>query len=130
MLKYAMTVDSLTAIEHKLIDRFMSLSTKIKDIESIYLFGSRARAEGHIESDIDVAVIVKNKEMVKKITSKVIELAINVEEETDVSGELMLSPIVINESLLKTKIGIGKRIREEGIILWSKKSAAQKRKAT
>lgn len=130
MLKYTMTVDSLTAIEHKLIDRFMSLSTKIKDIESIYLFGSRARAEGHIESDIDVAVIVKNKEMVKKITSKVIELAINVEEETDVSGELMLSPIVINESLFKTKIGIGKRIREEGILLWSKKSAAQKRKAT
>lgn len=123
-----MIVDTLTPIEQMMIDKFISLSTNAIDIESIYLFGSRAKGEGRIESDIDIAVIVKNKEALKGITHKVIELSIKVEEELDVSGELTLSPIVLKQSLLKTNIGIGKTIREEGILLWSKKSAGQKRK--
>lgn len=130
MLKYTMIVDILTATEQMMIDKFISLSTKAMDIESIYLFGSRAKAEGHIESDIDVAVIIKNKKTLKEITRRVIELSIKVGEELDVSGKLMLSPIVINESLLKTNIGIGKTIREEGVLLWLRKSAGRKRKAT
>ncbi len=123
-----MIVDTLTPIEQMMIDKFISLSTNAIDIESIYLFGSRAKGEGRIESDIDIAVIVKNKEVLKGITRKVIELSITVEEELHVSGELTLSPIVLKQSLLKTNIGIGKTIREEGILLWSKKSAGQKRK--
>lgn len=130
MLKYIMIVNTLTAIEQMMIDRFISLSANTLNIESIYLFGSRARNEGDKESDIDLAVIVKTRAALKEITLRAIELSIKVEEELDVSGELMLNPIVLNESLLKTNIGIGKTIRKEGVLLWSKKLAGQKRKAT
>lgn len=127
MLKYAVTIDALTKMEQMMIEKFISLITNTMDIEAIHLFGSRAKVEGHKESDIDIAIIVKNKEAIKEITQEVIESSIKVEEDLDVSGKLMLSPIVIDESLLKTNFGIGKSIREEGILLWSKKSG-QKRK--
>lgn len=121
---------SLTAIENKMIAGFISRAERMREIEAIYLFGSRARAEGHSESDIDIAVIVKSKDKIKETTGRVLELAAKVEEETGVEGELLLSPVVLDGPILKSKIGLGKRIREEGIILWSRKSAARKRKAT
>lgn len=124
-----MRVDTLTPIEEMLIDRFIQTITGSKDIESIYLFGSRARGKGSIESDIDIAVIVKDKERIKRITSLVVDLSIKIEEEMDVSGELLLSPIVIDESLLKARLGIGKIIKEEGILLWSKRSKRVKGRA-
>lgn len=124
-----MRVDTLTPIEEMLIDRFIQTVTGSKDIESLYLFGSRARGKGSIESDIDIAVVVKDKERIKRITSLVVDLSIKIEEEMDVSGKLLLSPIVIDESLLKARLGIGKIIREEGILLWSKRSKRVKGKA-
>ncbi|OGN87660.1 MAG: hypothetical protein A2158_00325 [Chloroflexi bacterium RBG_13_46_14] len=126
MLKYAVAIETLTKMEQMVIEKFISRITATMDIESIYLFGSRAEVEGHKESDIDVAIVVSN-EAIKEITQRVIESSIEVEEDLDVSGTLMLSPIVINEMLLKSNIGIGKNIREKGILLWSKKSR-QKRK--
>jgi predicted nucleotidyltransferase len=127
MLKYGVTINTLTKMEQMMIEKFVSFITNTIDIEAIYLFGSRAKVEGHKESDIDIAIIVKNKEAIKEITRRVIESSIKVEEDLDVSGKLMLSPIVIDESLLKTTFGIGKSVREEGILLWSKKPG-QKRK--
>ncbi|RJQ43347.1 MAG: nucleotidyltransferase domain-containing protein [Nitrospiraceae bacterium] len=124
-----MTTDSLTAIEHKMLDKFISLINNIGEIEAVYLFGSRARGEGHAESDIDVAVIVNSKDRIKKMTDAVIELSVRAEEETGVSGELILSPIVLDRSFLKSEIGVGRRVREEGILIWSRKSAGLKRKA-
>lgn len=124
-----MIVSTLTPVEEKLIDRFIQETTDKIDVESIYLFGSRARGEGNIESDIDIAVIVKYRKGIKGFTKQVTDISIKIEEEMDVIGELMLSPIIINESLLKTDIGIGKRIREEGILLWSKRSKKKKLRA-
>ncbi len=126
---FFMTTGALTAIEHKILDRFIFFINSIGGIESVYLFGSRARGEGHVESDIDIAVIVRDENIIKEMTGRVLESATMAEEETGVEGELMLSPIVLNEALLKAKIGIGRRIREEGILLWSRKSAGLKRKA-
>lgn len=124
-----MRLDTLTPTEEMLIDRFIQTITGSKDIESLYLFGSRARGKGSIESDIDIAVVVKDKERIKRVTSLVVDLSIKIEEEMDVSGKLLLSPIVIDESLLKARIGIGKIIREEGILLWSKRSKRVKGRA-
>ena len=77
-------------------------------------------------NDIDIAVIVKDRKRIKYFTKQVTDISIKIEEELDVIGELMLSPIIINDSLLKTDIGIGRRIREEGILLWSKRSKKRK----
>ncbi|MDD5435893.1 MAG: nucleotidyltransferase domain-containing protein [Nitrospira sp.] len=112
-----------------MIKRFIEVIRGLKDIESVYLFGSRARGEGDIESDIDIAVVVNDREMVKDITRKVVDASIKIGEELRISGELMLSPIVIEEALLKGNIGVGKRIREEGIFLWSKRLEKKKETA-
>lgn len=123
-----MQISTLTPVEEMLIDRFVQEITEQIDIEYIYLFGSRARGEGDIESDIDIAVIVKGRKKIKEITRWAINSSIRIAEELDVNGELVLSPIIINESLLKTDMGIGKRIREEGILLWSKRSKKREEK--
>jgi predicted nucleotidyltransferase len=121
-------IDTLTKTEQMLIDRFILLIIREIVVESIYLFGSRAKAKGHLWSDIDLAIVVRDKEHIKETTQKAIELSIKAEEELDIIGELMLSPIVINKSLLNADIGIGKTIREEGILLWSRESTGQKLK--
>jgi predicted nucleotidyltransferase len=125
-----MIIETLTPIEQRIVEKFISSASKVKDIKHIYLFGSRARAEGHIESDVDIAVVVKNEKSVKRITSYLIDLSVKVAEELEVSGDLMVSPLVIEESSLKADIGIGKKIREEGILLWSRKLTKRKEKVT
>ncbi|MBI5187933.1 MAG: nucleotidyltransferase domain-containing protein [Nitrospirae bacterium] len=123
-----MAIETLTPIEQKMVERLISLVSGIEGVKYLYLFGSRARLEGHAESDIDIAVVVRDRNIVKRITGHIIDLSIKVAEELGVSGDLMLSPIVIEESLLKAKVGIGRKIREEGILLWSKKSIRKKEK--
>ena len=125
-----MHAETLTPLEEVLINRFIESISSSKIIVSVYLFGSRARGEGSIESDIDVAVVVKDSVVIKDVTRMVVDASIKIEEELDISGELILSPIVIEEDLLKGHLGIGKRIREEGILLWSKRLKRKKEKAT
>jgi hypothetical protein len=50
VLKYAVTIDTLTKMEQMMIEKFISLITTTMDIEAIHLFGSRAKIEGHNES--------------------------------------------------------------------------------
>ncbi len=125
-----MYTETLTPLEEVLIKRFIEGIRELKDVESVYLFGSRARGEGSIESDIDLAVVVKDRAMVKDVTRSVLDASIKIGEEMNTSGELILSPIVIEEALLKGELGIGKRIREEGILLWSERSGRKKETAT
>jgi len=125
-----MHAETLTPLEEVLINRFIEAISSSKDIDSVYLFGSRARGEGSIESDIDIAVVVKDRVVIKDVTRMVVDASIKIEEELDISGELILSPIVIEEDFLKGHLGIGKRIREEGILLWSKRLKRKKEKAT
>lgn len=125
-----MRTETLTPLEEVLINRFIEVISGSNDIESVYLFGSRARGKGSIESDIDLAVIVKDRKMIKDVTRRVVDASIKIGEELDISGEIILSPIVIEEALLKGDLGIGKRIREEGVFLWSKRLRRKKEKAT
>ncbi len=125
-----MYTETLTPLEEALINRLIEVISGSKDIESVYLFGSRARGEGNIESDIDIAVIVKDRKMIKDVTRRMVDASIKIGEELDISGEIILSPIVIEEALLKGDLGIGKRIREEGVFLWSKRLRRKKEETT
>jgi len=58
-------INTLTPGEEILINKFVHEITEKIDVESVYLFGSRARGEGDIESDIDIAVIVKDRKRIK-----------------------------------------------------------------
>ena len=123
-----MLIDTLTPLEQKLIERFIREITGLGEIESIYLFGSRARGGGGLESDVDIAVVVKERSKIKDLTRRAIDLSLRIEEELNIQGELQLSPIVIEESLLSEKLGIGRRITEEGILLWSGKLQRRKKR--
>jgi len=125
-----MHTETLTPLEELLINRFIQEISSSMDVDSIYLFGSRARGEGDIESDIDIAVVVKDRKVIKDVTRRVVDASIKIGEEMDISGELMLSPIVIEEPLLEGDLGIGKRIREEGVLLWSRSLQRKKKGAT
>jgi len=125
-----MHTETLTPLEELLINRFIQEISSSMDVDSIYLFGSRARGEGDIESDIDIAVVVKDRKVIKDVTRRVVDASIKIGEEMDISGELMLSPIVIEEPLLEGDLGIGKRIREEGVLLWSRRLQRKKKGAT
>ncbi|MFZ6017339.1 MAG: nucleotidyltransferase family protein [Nitrospirota bacterium] len=124
----SLAIETLTPIEQKMVERFISSVSDIEGVKYLYLFGSRARLEGHAESDIDIAVVVRGKNIVKKITGYIIDLSVRRAEELGISGDLMLSPMVIEESLLKARVGIGKRIKEEGILLWPTKLTMKKEK--
>lgn len=122
----SLAIETLTPIEQKMVERFISSVSDVEGVKYLYLFGSRARLEGHAESDIDIAVVVERRNSAKKITRHIIDLSVRIAEELGVSGDLMLSPIVIEKSLLKAKVGIGRRIKEEGILVWSKKLIRKK----
>ena len=68
--------------------------------------------------------------MIKDVTRRMVDASIKIGEELDISGEIILSPIVIEEALLKGDLGIGKRIREEGVFLWSKRLRRKKEETT
>ena len=99
------------------------------DVDSIYLFGSRARGEGDIESDIDIAVVVKDRKVIKDVTRRVVDASIKIGEEMDISGELMLSPIVIEEPLLEGESRDWKKNQRRGGLVMVKEIAEEEKRS-
>ena len=81
------------------------------------LFGSRARGEGHEESDLDVAVVVYGAE--GHVFRQVSDLAAELNLEYDYA--VRLSPLVLSEETLedlrRRERAIARAILEEGILL-------------
>ena len=76
-------LESNNPLKGRLINRLIEVISGSKDIESLYLFGSRARGEGNIESDIDIAVIVKDRKMIKDVTRRMVDASIKIGEEME-----------------------------------------------
>ena len=87
-----------------------------KDISMIILYGSVARNDASDESDIDVAIIVKNqmdKETKRRFISWVADM--------DIRYERVFSIIDIQESNMKkweNVLPFYQKVRKEGIVLW------------
>ncbi|MEW6681318.1 MAG: nucleotidyltransferase domain-containing protein [Nitrospirota bacterium] len=84
-------------------------------VNRIALFGSRARREGHEESDLDVAVILADVD--QALRRALIDLATDLFLET----EMRISPLVLSQdefdTLLRLGRGVAIAIRDEGIDL-------------
>lgn len=84
-------------------------------VSRIALFGSRARREGHEESDLDVAVILADVD--QALRRALIDLATDLFLET----EMRISPLVLSQdefdTLLRLGRGVAIAIRDEGIDL-------------
>ncbi len=81
----------------------------------LVLFGSRARGEGHEESDVDVAVILAEEDLV--LRRDIYDLATEIRLET----EIPVSPLILSEgelARLRTMgRGIAAALDAEGVIL-------------
>gem|GEM_PF-1292870 len=102
--------DRLTPYEKKVIEDLLSYLKRLEFVEALFLYGSRSSGRSNEWSDMDVAVIVKNRNYVR-VTEKLIEKW-NIES----LPEIMLHVIVINQDDLKNTV-IGKEITK-GKPLW------------
>lgn len=86
------------------------------NILMIILYGSVARNEATKESDIDIAIILKN-EMTDEVKSRFIKLAADL----DIKYDTVLSIIDIQSNKIEKWgkiLPFYKNIQEEGIVLW------------
>lgn len=87
-----------------------------KDISMIILYGSVARNDATEESDIDIAIIMKN-----QINRETKERFIHWAADMDIRYERVFSIIDIQESNMRkwgNALPFYKNIQEEGIVLW------------
>lgn len=86
-----------------------------KEVVRIILFGSMARGEGHEESDLDVAVLLKEENF--RIRKEIYDLASDIFLEYDID----ISPFVMSQQkfewLKAIERGIALEIEKEGIII-------------
>ncbi|OGQ23115.1 MAG: hypothetical protein A2138_04080 [Deltaproteobacteria bacterium RBG_16_71_12] len=75
------------------------------------LFGSRARGEGHEESDLDVLVVVRRSS--RALRYAVLDVAADVEAD---SG-LALSPVVMDEEALARSFPLRGAVERDGVPL-------------
>lgn len=82
-------------------------------VKRAVLFGSRARGEGHEESDLDVAVILTGAD--QAVRRALIDLSTDIFLET----EIKVSPMVLSpddfDTLLRLRRGVALAIQDEGI---------------
>jgi uncharacterized protein len=75
----------------------------------IVLFGSRARGEGHDESDLDLLVLVRAFDATER--RRVLDIAADVDDET----ELRLSPIVMDQARFEASAPLHDAVMRDGV---------------
>ena len=106
--------------EKIIIDRLTAVFSAVSDITRMVVFGSRSRGDSNDGSDLDVLVIVKEKNTMElhKIQSlKTIALN-DVEDFSYVS----IFPVIESDYYLSDS-AFQKRIEHEGITVWSRKES-------
>ena len=109
----------LTPLEREVLGRYvLRLSEALgPGLARTILFGSRARGEGHEESDLDVAVVVRGPE--REVYRQVYDLAAEVNMEYDYG--VRLAPLLLSEATLEDlrgrELAIARAILEEGVPL-------------
>lgn len=117
MRNYNKVKTTLTVQESRAISLFCDFLKKeaAGHVHSVILFGSRARGEGHEDSDIDLLVLLNDENYPLKI--KIWDKAYEIFDETDI----VISPLVLSikqfEKLLEHERLIALTIQKEGIKL-------------
>ena len=109
----------LTPLEREAVGRYVRvLGGRLGPrLARAILFGSRARGEGHEESDLDVAVVVRGPE--REVYRQVYDLAAEMNMEYDYG--VRLAPLLLSEETLEDlrgrELAIAGAILEEGVPL-------------
>jgi predicted nucleotidyltransferase len=82
-----------------------------QNLVRIVLFGSRARGEGHEDSDLDVLVLVKDFDASER--RRILDAAADVDDETG----MRLSPLVMTEARFAMSFPLHAAVERDGISL-------------
>lgn len=113
-------ISTLNKTEQKAIEEFKELLNKKypKDIESVKLFGSKARGDFHKESDIDLMVVLKNANENKKDNISDTAYDLLLKYEVDISPRIYsLKEFNYLNDMPTVFMQI---VKKEGIELWNK----------
>jgi predicted nucleotidyltransferase len=111
----------LTPEERSRLDRF---STRVRallgpDLVKFCLFGSRARGEGHAESDLDVLLVLR--EATEALRDAIFHIDGEIFEADGYPLQGQISPLIMSEAdwlfTLDRELLIGREITEQGIPL-------------
>ncbi len=109
----------LTGLEREALARYVQRLREAlgERLARAILFGSRARGEGHEESDLDIAVVVRGHE--REAFPQASDLAADLNMHYDYG--VRLAPLVLSEETLETlrrrERAIARAILEEGVPL-------------
>lgn len=110
---------SLSPTEEKVIELFINtLESKLPEATKIILFGSRARGSSNEESDLDIAIVVKDK-VKKGLWEKLWEIKWETLERL-LLEEFPLSLFPLTEEEMNLNTPIIEEIKKEGVILWQR----------
>jgi len=90
--------------------------------ESIIVFGSRARGSSHEESDLDIAILLNTRRVVKEDWDNMWHIKWGVLEQLDAEEfplSLMLLP---KDEYARATTGVELSIKQEGIPVWHRKT--------
>jgi len=97
----------------KILGKIVRELSKIDDIRTIILFGSFARKEVTLRSDIDLFILTTENKTIKKVQEKIIEI------ESDIGRNIQPTVRTIKQ-LQKTDTGLLQNIFQEGKVLYLK----------
>ena len=104
--------------EKIILDRLTAVFSKVSDIMQIVVFGSRSRGGSNDSSDLDVLVLVKEKNSTALQTIQSLKAkALN-----DVEDFCYVNVFPVKESeFYSSRNAFQRRVQKEGIIIWSRK---------
>ena len=104
--------------EKIILDRLTAVFSKVSDIMQIVVFGSRSRGGSNESSDLDVLILVKEKNSTALQTIQSLKAkALN-----DVEDFCYVNVFPVRESeFYSSRNAFQRRVQKEGIIIWSRK---------
>lgn len=93
-----------------LLEEIKTISKSNSNIQATVLFGSYAREQAHVQSDIDICIIVKNEKLQNQISNQILRLEKKYDKNIDI---LITTPALkdLDRQLVET-------ILREGIVLY------------
>ena len=113
----------LSPTETEILSRLSdAIQNGFPSAESIIVFGSRARGSSHEESDLDVAILLNTRRVVKEDWDRIWNIKWGVLEQLD-AEEFPLSLMLLPKNeYVRATTGVELSIRLEGIPIWHRKT--------
>ena len=116
--KLLSVIKMFSPYEKIILSRLMAVFSTVSDILQIVVFGSRSRGDSNESSDLDIMVLVKEKNSTALQTIQ----SLKAKALTDVEDFSYVNLFPVRESeFYSSRSAFQQRVQREGIIIWSRK---------